>query len=75
MPVLTKPSMHILEGASLLVGVVALLTSILYFLDSYGFINIAYEISQETLMLFFALMTLISGIVLIASTIGMIGLK
>jgi len=75
MTVLTHPSKSILEGVFLLVGVAALLSSAIYFLDAYGIIGIAYEISTETLILFFAVMTMVSGIVLIASTIGMIGLK
>lgn len=73
MTVLTNSSMHVLEGLSLLVGVIALLSSVIYFLNQYAIISISYDISSEFLILFFALMTLVSGIVLIFSTVGMLG--
>ena len=75
MTVLTKSSAHIFEGISLLVGIVGIISSVIFYLDHYGMINIAYEISQEVSLFFFLAMTLISGIVLVLSTIGMMGLR
>ncbi len=75
MTVLTRSSMHLLEGLSLLVGVIAILTSAIFFLNEYGIISIAYDISTEMLIIFFGAMTLVSGIVLIASTVGMLSIK
>ena len=75
MTIMTKSSMHLLEGLSLLVGVIAILTSAIFFLNEYGILLIAYEISTETLIMFFGAMTLVSGIVLIASTVGMLSIK
>jgi len=75
MAFLTQPSRSIYEPVSIVLGLVAFVSGLLYFLKSYGIISIPYEISNETLLLFFTAMTLICGIILILSTIGMFGVR
>ena len=75
MAVLGQPSRSGFETLSLIVGLIGIISSLLFFLDSYSIISIAYEFSTETLLLFFAVMTLLSGIVMLLSTIGMFGFK
>ncbi|MBW3022666.1 hypothetical protein KY308_01000 [Candidatus Woesearchaeota archaeon] len=75
MTVMTSPSRSVFEGISILVGLVGILSGVFYFLWAYGIIHTAYEIPTETLLLFFPAMTLVSGIVLLLSTIGMLSMK
>ena len=75
MAILSSPGKSGSETLSLIVGLIGIISSLLFFLQRYGIISIAYEFSGETKLMFFAVMTLLSGIVMLLSTIGMFGFK
>jgi len=75
MTFLTQPGKNPFEPISLIIGIVAFLSGLLYFLDKYAIVNISYEIPNETLLIFFPVMALVCGLVLIFSTIGMFGVR
>ncbi len=66
----------VIESLSLLIGVISLFTSGLYLLFTSGFIQFTFleSFSQEKVLLFFVILTLINSIALIISTIGRISL-
>jgi len=75
MAFLGSPTRSPFESISLIVGVIGILASLFFFLQRYGMISISYQFPDQTLLLFFAGMTLLSGIVLLFSTIGMFGVR
>jgi len=75
MTFLAQPGRSAFEPISLILGLLAFISGLLYFLKVYGIISIPYEISNEILLIFFPAMTLLCGLVLILSTIGMFGVK
>lgn len=75
MTFLTQPGKNSFEPISLIIGIIAFLSGLLYFLDRYAIINISYEISNEILLIFFPALAIICGIVLVFSTIGMFGVR
>jgi len=75
MSILGSPGKSSFETISLFVGLLGIIASLLFLLQRYGIISIAYQFPDEILLLFFAGYTLLSGIVMLLSTIGMFGMK
>ena len=75
MTMLSTPGKSPFEPISLLLGLIAFVSSLLYFLRAYGIITIPYEITNDFLLIFFPALAGLCGIVLILSTIGMFGVR
>ena len=63
------------EAISLIFGLLAFISGLLYFLQKYSIISLHYEFSTDILLLFFPGMTIIAGLILILSTVGMFGAR
>jgi len=61
------------EPFALLVGVISILTSVLFFLNRYDIFMLKWRVDDEVYLLFFAGMALISGIIMLLTTIGLLG--
>jgi hypothetical protein len=63
------------ESFTLLFGVLAVLTSVFFFLQKFAIIQFVVDITDETYMFFFGGLCFFCGIVMLLSTLGFIGTK
>ena len=63
------------EPFAILMGVVCILTSVIFFLQKFEFISLSIEIPDLTLLYFFAGLGFLSGIVHLLASLGFIGTK
>jgi len=63
------------EPHALAMGVIAIVATVIFFLERFNVIRLKFNISDPTYLMFFAIFTLLSGIVHLLSTLGVIGTK
>ena len=63
------------EPMALLMGVLGIITGVIFFLQKFNFIQLSFEISDITYMYFFAGFTLVAGIILLITTLGFLNIR
>ena len=63
------------ESLTLLLGVISVIITVLFFLQKFQIIQFAFDISDENYMFFFAGLSFLCGVAMLLSTLGFIGTK
>jgi hypothetical protein len=59
----------------MLTGVLCVLFSVLFFLQKFNIINLAFEILDTTYMYLFAGLTFLAGVAILLTTLGLVGVR